>query len=139
MDLILKNCENPNDHTLAIVYRLIKNLAELIDPYLEQLFLITFTIDSPYIYRFLIDTTAYLNTSTLIRLVKATHKNVNHISNFTIFFKEVAKKGVADSLSKTLQAFMNRSLLYYIETEEDFEDIVQEQANIFLEMALKLN
>jgi hypothetical protein len=53
IDIIEKNCESPNDFTLALISRLIRNLGEMIDPYLSKLVLTALSFDSAYTEAFI--------------------------------------------------------------------------------------
>lgn len=139
MEIIFQHCLAPNSYTLAILYRLIRSLSELLSPYLNKLLISALDVESPHSLKFIEDVSQFLAPSTLIVAAKAIHKEVSHMENFTLFLREVVKRGVGDAIFKTIQHFMVRSMLTRIEEEESLETIIGLQGQIIVEMALKLN
>jgi hypothetical protein len=90
---------------------MIRSLGELLEPYLSQLLHVSLGITSNYIDQFIEDITEHLVTPTLIKIIRTEAKEATNLSNFSLFFKRVATKGVGDSLNKTLLSFMNRTLI----------------------------
>ena len=83
--------------------------------------------------------TNHLVPSTLIKFIKENYKEATHIPNFCLLFKEVAIKGIGNTLNKTLLSFMSRTLINSLESEENPDKIVELQAQIFLQLSLKMN
>jgi hypothetical protein len=111
----------------------------MIDPYLSHLVLASLSFDSAYTQTFIAEVTSHLVPSTLIKLIKENYKEATHISNFCLFFKEVAIKGIGSTLNKTLLNFMGRTLMTYLESEEHPGKVVELQSQIFLQIGLKMN
>ena len=82
----------------------------MIDPYLSSLLLASLSIESQFTQQFITGVVEHLAPSTLIRLVKETHKKATHLSNYTLWLNAVVSQGVGDALTKTVLTFFNRSL-----------------------------
>lgn len=118
---------------------MIRSLGELLDPFLDHLFSVALGITSPFMDNFIEDLTSHLVTPTLIRIIKLQAKQGENLRNVSQLFKSVAGKGVGDSLNKTLLALINRTLINYAESEENPENIVKLQSEVFLGLGLKMN
>lgn len=75
----------------------------------------------------------------MIKFTKENFRKTDNITNFSLLFKATVIKGVGDSLNKTLLNFMNSTLTQYLQNEENPQQIVRLQSEIFLQIGLKMN
>lgn len=139
MNIILAICSTGGDYSLAILYRIVNNLKELIEPFAENIMRYAIANESEFVDKFLKEAVDHLTTPTLIDIVKKLSKTVEHYFNFCLLFKYTCQKGVGNTLTKTLQSFASKTISIALHDEENLALIYEMQSEIFLEMALKFN
>ena len=117
MEIAFEQCSEPNEFSLAIIFCLIKNLKEYLQPYLDQMFKIAIEVESDQTEEFVKGITELLTTPSLIELAKNNWKTVKNFNNFTLFFNYLSKIASFESIWKTIQNFNARSLNSLVEAE----------------------
>ena len=107
MNVVLAVCqvERNKDYCLSLLYKVIVNLKELVDPFVNDVYRYVLECESEFVGKFIEDTVEGLTVPTLIETVKTLSKTSKHLFNFGLFFKSVCKHGVGHLLSKTLQYY----------------------------------
>lgn len=110
MNIVMAVCQtDPNhDYCLSILYKIITNLKELVDPFVGEVFRYALECESEFVGKFIEETVQGLTLPTLIEAVKTLSKTSKHLFNFGVFFKHVCKHGVGHLLSKTLQYYASK-------------------------------
>ena len=111
----------------------------MVDPYLCELLIPSLNVESDHTQNFISEIVQHLTVPTLIKLTKQTYKKVDNLVNYSLWFKQVSKRGVSDYLNKTLLLFLNRCLVTFIENEHKLDEIERLNAQIFMEISLKIN
>lgn len=137
MTIVFKECAEPNDYSLAIIFCLVRNLKEYAEPYLDRLFKIAIEVESSHAEQFLREATSILTAPTLLALAK-NWKSVN-FANFTLFLSLISEKVSFESIWKTTQQFFARSITTKVEAEESLAQISQMEAQVFVKQAMKMN
>ena len=85
MKIIFKECGESNDYSLAVLFTIIKNLKEFVDPYLGQIFQIGIETKSQNANKFIDGVVEAFTAPTLVSLVKNHAKTVENYINFSYF------------------------------------------------------